>query len=440
MNLSEVNTYEAAVSYCLAVPRFTKKNDMESTREFFAYLQKPGTKAQIIHIAGTNGKGSVSAFLQSICLKMGKKVGMFTSPHLCDIRERIRVNGQMCSEEAFLQGFLAVKEALFAYWEERPQKKEYHPTFFELLFFIGMICFEKESPDVIILETGLGGRLDATNVIEKPAMCVITEIGFDHMEYLGTTLKEIAGEKAGIIKPSVPVVYWKEKEEVTAVIEEKARSLSSPCISVSKDDVDLKFFGDKYIDFSYKSRYYDYVGLRVNTKAVYQTLNASLAVCAALELWRGDVTLYLRDGIASMHWEGRMEEVMPGVFFDGAHNEDGIDAFLASVEHDGCKGNRSLLFSVVQDKESRKMADRITASGLFAKIYTAPIASNRSVSKEALEELFGTGSRVYYFDTPEQALNGMLDDRGTEDCLYVAGSLYLIGQLKEWLREETRND
>lgn len=435
MNLSEIKTYEGAVSYCLAVPRFTKKNDMEYTRAFFKYMKSPGTKAEIIHIAGTNGKGSVSAFLQSICLQSGKKVGMFTSPHLCDIRERIRIDGQMCSEEDFLQGFLAVKEALFAYREEYPEKKEYHPTFFEMLFFIGMICFGKEEPDVIILETGLGGRLDATNIIEKPALCVITEIGFDHMEYLGDNLATIAGEKAGIIKPGVPVVYWKENEEVFTVIEEKAKSLSSPCIPVSKDDVDLKFFGDKYIDFSYNSRYYDYVGLRVNTKAVYQTLNASLAVCAALELWRDEVTPYLAEAIASMRWEGRMEEVLPGVFFDGAHNEDGIGAFLTSVEHDGCKGVRSLLFSVVQDKESRKMADMIVESGLFAKIYTAPIASDRSVSKEVLEELFGTGSKVYYFDTPEQALDGMLCDRGTEDYLYVAGSLYLIGQLKEWLKE-----
>lgn len=435
MNLEEIKTYESAVSYCLAVPRFTKKNDMESTRAFFEYMKSPGTNAQIIHIAGTNGKGSVSAFLQSICLKAGKKVGMFTSPHLCDIRERIRIDGQMCSEEDFLQGFLAVKEALFAYREEHPEKKEYHPTFFEMLFFVGMICFEKEAPDVIILETGLGGRLDATNVIRKPALCVITEIGYDHMEYLGSTLVEIAGEKAGIIKPEVPVVYWKEKEEVFPVIEEKAKSLSSPCISVSKDDVDLKFFGDKYIDFSYKSRYYDYVGLRVNTKAVYQTRNASLAVCAAQELWKDKVTPYLQEGIASMHWEGRMEEVLPGLFFDGAHNEDGIDAFLTSVKHDNCKGTRSLLFSVVQDKEYRKMADMITGSGLFSKIYTAPIASNRSVSKEDLEELFGKDAGVRYYDTPEKALLGMLQDRGTEDCLYVAGSLYLIGQLKEWLKE-----
>ena len=141
MNLAEVNTYKSAVSYCLAVPRFTKKNDMESTRAFFEYMGKPGVEAQIIHIAGTNGKGSVSAFLQSICMKAGKKVGMFTSPHLCDIKERISIDGQMCSEDDFLKGFLSVKEALFSYWEEIPEKKEYHPTFFEMLFFIGMLCF-----------------------------------------------------------------------------------------------------------------------------------------------------------------------------------------------------------------------------------------------------------------------------------------------------------
>lgn len=435
MNLTEVNTYESAVSYCLAVPRFAKKNDMESTKDFFEYLKNPGTKAQIIHIAGTNGKGSVSAFLQSVCMKAGKKVGMFSSPHLCDIRERIRIDGQMCSKEAFLQGFLTVKKALFSYWKERPDKKEYHPTFFEMLFFIGMICFEKEAPEVIILETGLGGRLDATNVIVRPALCIITKVGFDHMEYLGQTLTEIAGEKAGIIKPGVPVVYWKNKDEVSTVVKEKAKSLSSPCISVSKDDVDLRFFGDKYIDFSYNSRYYDYVGLRVNSRAVYQTENAALAICAAEVLWQEKVAPFLREGITSMHWEGRMEEVLPGVFFDGAHNEDGIDAFLTSVKHDNCKGTRYLLFSVVQDKEYRKMADMLMNSGLFERIYTAPIASERSVSKEDLEELFGADAKVHYYDTPQKALLGMLRDRGTEDYLYVAGSLYLIGQLKEWLKE-----
>ena len=434
MNLSEVNTYEGAVSYCMAVPRFTKKNNMESTRDFYEFLERPGTKSKIIHIAGTNGKGSVSAFLQSIFLKAEKTTGMFTSPHLCDIRERIRLNGEMLSDEEFLEAFLHIKNNLFSYWKEHPEKKEYHPSYFELLFFISMIYFEKTKPEFLILETGLGGRLDATNVIEKPLLCIITKIGYDHMEYLGDTLEKIASEKAGIIKPGIPVVFWKEKEEVSSVIEEKAKSLSSPCIYVSKDVVDLTFFHDKHIDFSYKSRYYGYVGFSVSTKAVYQTENAALAIAAAEQVLEKDMLTSIQAGISAMHWAGRMEEVLPNVFFDGAHNEDGIDAFLASVSRDACRGRRSLLFSVVHDKQYGKMVDKIIRSGLFYKIYTAPIESDRSVSLKELEALFYGKIAVSCLDTPQEALREMLDDRGADDYLYAAGSLYLIGQLKEWLK------
>ena len=433
MKLEEINTYESAVSYCMAVPRFTKKNSTEATGDFFKFLGKPGTKAKIVHIAGTNGKGSVSAFLQSICIQAGIQVGMFTSPHLCDIRERIRYNDEMISKKAFLEAFIEIKRSLFAYRDRFPEKKEYHPTFFELLFFISMICFEKTNPEIIILETGLGGRLDATNIIENPQVCIITKIGYDHMEYLGDTLSKIAGEKAGIIKPQIPVVYWQEKDEVNAVIEEKAKSLSSPCISVSKDLVDLHFFQDKRIDFSYKSRYYGYVRFSVSSSAVYQTENAALAIAAAELLFKEDMLPQIQAGIAAMHWEGRMEEVLPHVFFDGAHNEDGIDAFLNSVELDACRGRRSLLFSVVHDKQYRKMADRIVKSGLFDVIYTAPLSSDRGVSGEELEALFKGECKLKYYQTPEMALKDMLNDRGADDYLYVAGSLYLIGQLKEWL-------
>ena len=435
MNLSEVNTYESAVSYCLAVPRFTKKNNPESTKEFFEFLGRPAEDRKIIHIAGTNGKGSVSAFLQSICIEAGKKVGMFTSPHLCDIRERIRINGEMVTQEAFLEAFIQVRNGLVRYWDAFPDKREYHPTYFELLFFIGMVCFAKENTEFLLLETGLGGRLDATNIIENPALCVITKVGYDHMEYLGDTLEKIAAEKAGIIKPGTPVVYWKEKEGVDRVIEEKAKSLSCPCISVSKELVDLHFFGDKRIDFSYNTRYYGYVRFSVSTKAVYQTENAALAIAAAEQVLGKDMLQPIQKGIAAMHWAGRMEEVLPNVFFDGAHNEDGIDAFLASVKCDACKGKRSLLFSVVQDKQYEKMAGMILDSNLFDRIYTAPIQSDRSITREELEALFAGGTEVSLFATPEDALREMLDDRGVDDYLYVAGSLYLIGQLKEWLKE-----
>ncbi len=455
MKLEEIKNYESAVSYCLAVPRFTKKNDMESTKDFYDFLGKPGSHTKIVHVAGTNGKGSVCAFLQSICIQFGKKTGMFTSPHLCDIRERIRLDSTMISKEEFFKAFCMFREKLMAFQEQRPDRKEYHPSYFELLFFVGMVYFESQKPDIILLETGLGGRLDATNIIENPAVCVITKVGFDHMEYLGETLSEIAGEKAGIIKRGVPVVYWKEKEDVTKIIEEKAGSLSSPCISVSKEDVNSNFFHDKHIDFSYKSRYYGYVGFTVKTKAVYQIENAAIAIAVAEQLFLTKEQLEagicgdfqkdemflkkLQEGIRNMHWAGRMEEVLPGVFFDGAHNEDGIDAFLATVKEDKCSGRRSILFSVVSDKQYQKMAEKINKSGLFDCIYTAQIASDRGVTNEELVELFRGAEKIKHFTTPEEALQGMICDRDENDYLYAAGSLYLIGQLKEWLEESCRN-
>lgn len=454
MKLSDVKNYEAAVSYCLEIPRFTKKNSMESTKAFYEYLGKPGSRSKIVHVAGTNGKGSVCAFLQSICMQMNQKVGMFTSPHLCDIRERVRIDGKWIEKEDFFTAFVFLADKLAAFCKEKEGQKEYHPSFFEWLFFIGMLCFEKENPDVILLETGLGGRLDATNCIEKPALSVITKIGLDHMEYLGETVEAIAEEKAGIIKHGVPVVYLLDKKEADTVIAKKAKTLSSPGVFVSKDEVDSIFFHDKRIDFSYKSRYYGYVRFSVVTTAFYQMENAILAVNAAEELFKDslvakegmceqqDIGLHnpklsievLQKGIAAMQWEGRMEEVLPGVFLDGAHNEDGIDAFLDSVSHDDCKGKRGLLFSAVSDKQYGKMAQMITDSGLFSWIYTAPIDSARGVGTEELEQIFDGTVHVIHAGSPEEALREMLEDRGVDDYLYVAGSLYLIGQLKEWLK------
>ena len=440
MKLSEVKTYEAAVSYCMEIPRFTKKNSMGATKAFYEYLGKPGSSAKIVHVAGTNGKGSVCAFLQSICMEMGKKTAMFTSPHLYDIRERMRINGEWVSKEAFFETFLQLKERMERFCPEEDGWEEYHPSFFEWLFFISMLYFEKEKADIILLETGLGGRLDATNCIDNPAVCVITKIAFDHMEYLGNTIEEIAKEKAGIIKPGIPVVSFQDKKEAAAVIEEKAKSVSSLCILLSNDSVDLHYFPDKYIDFSYKSRYYDYVRLFVKTTAVYQAENAILAATAAEELFGSFLSeKILQKGIAGMHWEGRMEEVLPGVFFDGAHNEDGIDAFIKSVRRDGCMGLRGILFSAVSDKQYAKMAEMITDSGLFDRIYTAPIDSDRGVCAVKLQQLFGKAENVRHFDSPQEALKQMLVDRGTKDYLYAAGSLYLIGQLKEWLKESAND-
>jgi dihydrofolate synthase/folylpolyglutamate synthase len=211
--------YEEIVEYILCIPKFTKKNTMEDTRAFYEFLGCPGEQKKIIHVAGTNGKGSVCAFLNQIFVEGGYSVGMFTSPHLIYIEERFQVNGKQMSTDIFEKIFLLLQKNLKEYQKYKP---EFHPTFFEFLFFMGMLFFKNENVDYIILETGLGGRLDATNIIRNPEICVITKIDLDHTEYLGDTLKEIAFEKAGIIKEGTPVLVWNENEEVADVIRNQA--------------------------------------------------------------------------------------------------------------------------------------------------------------------------------------------------------------------------
>ena len=194
--------YEEAVAYILDVPKFTKKNTLDNTRAVLERLGRPDRRMKLIHVAGTNGKGSVCAYLASILKAAGKKTGLFTSPHLAVINERFQMDQEMISDELFLEGFEAVMEAVHALLEERPDTFS-HPTFFELLFLMGMYLFDKYGMEYAVLETGLGGRFDATNVIEKPLVSVITSISLDHTEYLGDTHALIAGEKQGSSRKAV---------------------------------------------------------------------------------------------------------------------------------------------------------------------------------------------------------------------------------------------
>lgn len=427
-----VQTYQEAEDYLLSVPKFTKKNSHQATREFYEFLGKPGSGARIVHVAGTNGKGSVCAYMDSVLREGGYTVGMFTSPHLVTMRERFRFQGEWMGEEDFLSCFGELRQRLEKY-REQEGLEAYHPTFFEFLFFMAMLWFEKKQPEVLILETGLGGRLDATNVIDCPKVCVITEIGMDHMEYLGDTPKKIAGEKAGIIKSGCRVVYSKNRRESSAVIEKKAEEKGCFCRGLSKVPVEQMEFQNKHIAFSFPTRYYDNVRFCVSTTALYQVENASLALAALEELKLPLTKHQLQEGIVKCRWEGRMEEVLPGVFLDGAHNEDGIAAFLEAVSREACEGERWILFSMVADKEYRSMEAMIVQSGLFAKSFAAPLRNARGLTLEALQELLA-GTETELCDSPEEGLARMLSERKPEDKIYVAGSLYLVGQMKECLR------
>ena len=444
MTRQSITTYEQAVEYLLSVPRFTTKNTPEDTRAHLHRLGDPDRKLKVIHVAGTNGKGSVCAYLRSILEAAGYKTAVFTSPHLVDIRERFLIRGQMVEEASFLRAFLQIYDSLD--WKALEEGCGYHPTFFEYLFLMAMLLFAEAAVDYCILETGLGGRLDATNAVAKKELSVITRIGLDHVEYLGNTIRAIAGEKAGIMKPDTPAVCLDTGEESSAVFREMADKLQIPVYFLSKKDYAFSNFHHKNIDFSVHTEYYGYIRLTLHTQALYQMENAALAVLAVSVLDKEHTITksHMEKGVYDCVWQGRMEEVLPGVYVDGAHNEDGIRAFLDTVEADGVSGNRKLLFSVVEDKDYGHMIEQIVHSGLFSEIAIAHMRTARAADLEKLHALFeknvqeGFHCTYTMYDNVESALGELLDTRGKDEIIYIAGSLYLVGEIKNILKNRER--
>lgn len=358
----------------------------------------------------------------------------------------------MISRETFLKAFLQVYEALD--WQALEAGGGYHPTFFEYLFFMAMLVFAEEKPDYCILETGMGGRLDATNAVSHKEIAVITHISLDHVEYLGHTLGAIAGEKAGIIQQGVPVVYADTCQEVGQVIRDRAHFLSADAYPLSKTDYSFSKNSDKNIDFSYISRYYGSVSLRIPTIAGYQMENCSLALRALEVLAEREERMaaagkgvprkaplqltreILEKGAATCFWPGRMEEILPEVYVDGAHNEDGIRAFLESVSADGHQGGRHLLFGVVQDKDYPDMLRRIVKSGLFDKLSITHLNSDRAASLDRLAQVLAAypDISVEEYASVAEALDTILAEREPEIRIYIAGSLYLVGEVKAKLQ------
>lgn len=440
------SSYEEAVAYLNDMPRFTVKKDNRDFRWFLKKLGNPEQDLRIIHVAGTNGKGSVCAYMSSILQEAGYRTAVFTSPHLVDMRERFTVNGKMISEEAFLQVYRAVGDEL----QEGEEPPEFVLNFYEYLFCMALLCFAEEKPDYCIIETGLGGRLDATNYVDNKLLTVITRISLDHVQYLGDTTAKIAAEKAGILRPGVPVVYLDGDADASAVICRKASELDAPQIPVSKKDYTFLGFRKKYIDFSLRSEYYNYISLTLHTIARYQMENAALAVRAVEVLFRSTDTEEnggrlcagagcptveeIRRGILGCFWQGRMEEVLPEVYVDGAHNDDGIRAFLDTVTEDGHATGRRLLFGVAADKDCRHMIQRVITSGLFDHIAFTHMRTARSLSLEEFRDLLAAYPGHYTMYTEaDTALREQLGEQRPGERLYIAGSLYLVGEIKESL-------
>ena len=428
-----VTNYEEAVAYVYRIPRFNKNHSLEKIQHFLTRMGQPDRQMKVVHIAGTNGKGSTSAYLAGLLEKAGLKVGLFTSPHLVDVRERFQVNGVMISKELFTEAVRGILRLLAT----AEDGDDYQPCYFDMMFFIGMYAFKKEQVDILVLETGLGGRLDATNAVTRKVLTLITHIALDHTEYLGDTLEAIAAEKAGIMRAQVPCIVGLHNEEVAHIFVKKATELGSFCRILEKEVYGCLRVYEKSVAFSYFSSYYGIVDISLNTSALYQVANASLALAAFEQLITSGIidpkflsAEMLQDALLQTSWPGRMEEVRPGVFLDGAHNVDGIQAFLDSVRQDGCKGKRILVFSAVGDKDYDRMLHDILESDLFSMIITTQIAGERGV---AADKLSARVIKAVCISDISAAFQYAFTKRQHFDYIYIVGSLYLVGQVKKLL-------
>lgn len=426
-------TYKEAVRYIDDIPKFTKKNTLENTKILMERLGNPERSMKILHVAGTNGKGSVCAYLSSILTCAGKRTGLFTSPHLVKINERFQINQKQVSDGLFMEAFDKVMSVV----KEAQKDGALHPTYFEMLFLIGMVIFEKEQVEYLVMETGLGGRKDATNAIDNQMISIITSIGLDHVEYLGDTHAAIAGEKAGILKPGIPVVFDAEREDVTAVILNRAESLKSKAYPVNSGMYKINSATHKNIDFSTATGYYDTINLKISSIAEYQVKNAMLAVTALKVMdEQGQFSdAVIQEGIRRMKWQGRMETVLEGVILDGAHNEAGVAEFVKTVRTYQDEKRIVYVFAAVNDKNYEEMIETICRETKFAEVIVTEVNSYRRTPAKELAEIFEK-----YTDVPvkicEDAKKAFeLGCQEKEDgLLFCVGSLYLVGELKTLLR------
>ncbi len=455
-----MKNYDEVVEYLINIPKFSTKNEANHTMSLLRDLGNPQEAFSIIHVAGTNGKGSVSCFTASMlqeilgcvekknemlktCPKTEsfvEKVGLFTSPHLVRINERFRINGEEVPDKAFVEAFETVMEAV-------EKSGRAHPTFFEMMLAIGLVIFKNAGVKIAVIETGLGGRLDATNVL-TPVVSVITSIGLDHTEYLGETLEEVAGEKAGIIKTGIPVVYLEGEATTNAVICQKAETLKAPCFMVSKNDVKKIKKENKNIAFSIDYSYDKNVWVSLQTEGLYQADNAKVAIEIMKVLEQeSDKIPVLKDksfsiekiqaGLAKAKWPGRMEEVLQEVYLDGAHNEAGITAFLQTLKGMEKSGKRVLLFAALADKDFEEMIEKLCKEGNFDRILVTQVESPRAAKADSMKAVFEkyTGAPVSVIQDNREAFLHGREEKGEEGALFCVGSLYFIGALKQIVSE-----
>jgi len=418
--------YEQAVAYIHGLGRFGSKLGLLRMQQALTRLGNPERRLRVIHVAGTNGKGSTCAMLASILRTANLKTGLYTSPYLDSFTNRFGLDGADIgpSELAALVGFL------------RPLADEMGLTQFEFITAMAFHYYNESKVDILVLEVGLGGRFDATNVV-RPELSIITNIGFDHMEVLGDTLGKIAFEKAGIIKPLVPVITAVEGEEPLGVIIEVAKQHHAPLLLLGQDfavkPLSRDLFGQTFT-YADKDTSLD---LSLALLGQHQLHNAALAVKAALKLKNWGWAISLTDierGLKQARWPGRFEVMRrsPLLIMDGAHNTHGMQALAKTLNEVLPRKKVLLVTGIMKDKEPREM---LSLLGAFVKrCYAAAPNLPRAMPAAELAAVAGSlGMQGSSHPSVATALLAALSDAEADDVVLVAGSLYTVSEARQAL-------
>lgn len=384
------------------------KENLHNTLTLDEHFGHPHRSFKTIHVAGTNGKGSVSHSLASILQCMGLKVGLYTSPHLVDFRERIRINGLTISEQYVVE-FVEKERHFF---------EPLHPSFFELTTALAFKYFAEERVDIAVIEVGLGGRLDCTNII-TPVLSVITNISFDHMQFLGDTLGKIASEKAGVIKPNIPVVVGETTIETRMIFEEKAREMNAPITFAEQFDIPM----------------IDEISFELNGDC--QTKNKRTILCAASLL---DFPLpAIQEGMKNVcqltGLMGRWQKITnaPTTICDTGHNAAGWEYITRQLQRQSCH-NLRIVFGMVDDKDIKAVMSMLPSDAVY---YFTQASTKRAITADKIKQ-YGNAVRLTgkTYDTVEAAYLAARKEAAPNDFIFVGGSSYVVADLLTFLHKE----
>lgn len=402
-------TYQESIDWLYSTQQFGIKLGLEQPRKLLREtlsFPKPGT--QVIHVAGTNGKGSTCAIIDSLARACGTRTGLFTSPHLIHYAERIRVSGEMIPEETIVAHLTKIKK-LTSNWQ-------HHPTFFEITLAVAMRHFREKNCELIILETGMGGRLDATTAVPAD-IAVITPIADDHSQWLGDTLEEIAAEKSGIIVPGKPVLSATQDPAAHTVIEQTANELLCP----------TEFITDPLTGYS------------INLPGTHQQHNAALALAACHQINLPLNSDIVRQALATVSWPGRFEQLKTqhsklNIILDAAHNPHAAQALVDTWKQQYPNQKTSIIFGAVEGKNTDKVLAIL--SEITNHLHLTPINSPRSLTKENYKTALPKNTPHTIHDNLDTALGRVVSMKRPSPAL-ICGSIFLIGQAKAFLTNKT---